>query len=150
MSRGGARKGSGRKRGTGLSNFIRNRVDEMLFELLSNEEFKSKAKAEVNNHEMFRGWIYIIRNNINGQFKVGITQGDNPNVRLSLYTAHGMDVELIFIENIDNCRELEDFIHSNISEFFVGKSDWCELNHEDVLSIIKIINHYKYPKYGRR
>lgn len=150
MSRGGARKGSGRKRGTGLSNFIRNRVDEMLFELLKNDEFKAKAKEEVSRCEMFSGWIYVIQNNTNGQFKVGITQGDNPNVRLSLYRAHGMDVELIFIDNVDNCRELEEFIHSNISKFFVGKSDWCELKHEHVLSIIKTINHYKYPKYGRR
>lgn len=148
-NRGGRRENSGRKKGSGLSNFIKNRVDEMLFELLKNDEFKQKAQTEVNRFEMFSGWIYIIRNKQNGYYKVGITQSQNPNGRFSLYRTHDMDIELIFIESVDNCREIEEFIHSTMNEFRHGTSDWYKLNADIVLSVIKTINKHKYPNYGR-
>ena len=140
---GGRRDNSGRKKGSGISNFIKNRVDEMLFELLKNDEFRSKAQSEVNRFEMFSGWIYVIRNKQTNFYKVGITQSENPNGRLSLYRSHDMDIELIFIESVDNCRELEEFIHSQLNEFRCGTSDWYSIKTDDVLSIIKTINNHK-------
>jgi len=116
---------------------------------LKNDEFRSKAQSEVNRFEMFSGWIYVIRNKQTNFYKVGITQSENPNGRLSLYRSHDMDIELIFIESVDNCRELEEFIHSQLNEFRCGTSDWYSIKTDDVLSIIKTINNHKYPNYGR-
>ena len=143
-NRGGSRINSGRKKGTGLSNKIKFYVDKMLTEMMQDQEVKKEVANEINQLTLTSGWIYVIKDRITNNFKIGITQNDNPKVRLSHYVNY-IEIDLIYIEYINNCFEVEALIHQKYHADRI-KGDWFKLCNEDVISIIRCINEIKYNK----
>lgn len=151
---GGSRKGSGRKKGTGyggISSVVKKYVDEMMIEMAKDDRLKKSIQKDIKQLSITSGWIYIIKDETNNEIKIGVTQSNNPNNRLSLYTVHKMNIELIYIQNIEDCFDIEEIIHDKYNEKRV-KGDWFNLSDLDVLNVIKIINNNQHNKIynGRR
>jgi len=142
---GGSRVNSGRKKGTGFSNKVKFYVDKMLVEMLEDNEVKKQIHKELSQLNLTSGWIYIIRDRVSNNYKVGVTQSDNPKVRLSHYVNY-IEIDLIYIEVIDNCFDVEALIHQKYHNNRI-KGDWFKLNHENIINIIRNINEYKYSKF---
>lgn len=141
---GGSRINSGRKKGTGFSNKIKFYVDKMLTEMMQDQEIKKQIHTEINQLTFTTGWIYFIKDRISNNFKIGVSQSNNPKVRLSHYVNY-IEIDLIYIENISNCFEIEALIHQKFDANRI-KGDWFKLSNEDVISIIRYINEIKYNK----
>jgi hypothetical protein len=142
--RGGSRINSGRKKGTGFSNKIKFYVDKMLTEMIQDNEIKKQVYNEINQLTFTTGWIYIIKDKVTNNFKIGVTQNDNPKVRLSHYVNY-IEIDLIYIESINNCFEIESLIHQKYNANRI-KGDWFNLSNENIISIIRNINEIKYNK----
>jgi hypothetical protein len=140
---GGSRKGAGRKQGTGVSTKIKKYVEEMMLEMLKDESINNQIMVELKQLSLTSGWIYIIRDVNNNEVKIGVTQKENPKGRLSQYVSHKIDIELLFIDKIEDCFELENEIHISIERRRI-KGDWFKLNSEDVYKIISTINNHKH------
>ena len=67
----------------------------------------------------------------------------NPNKRLSHYSVHKIKFDLLFIDKINECYDVENYIHNLLSEKRV-KGDWFNLSNEDVYNVISLINKKKY------
>ena len=145
-NRGGSRLNAGRKKGSGISsivaNAVKDRVDEILDELLKNDKIKQYAINTHNEYALFSGWIYIIKNLDNGFYKVGISQQQNINKRLSLYKSHSMDVEVIFYDRVNYVNDLENIVHESISHF--EKGDWFKCDLAMLVSILQTITEHKH------
>jgi hypothetical protein len=142
---GGSRKGAGRKKGTGVSTKIKKYVEEMMFAMLKDESVNAQIMREFKQLSMSSGWIYVIKDLDNNEVKIGVTQKENPKHRLSQYTSHKINIELLFIDDIEDCFELENEIHISFENKRIN-GDWFDLTNEDVLKIIYIINKHKYKK----
>ena len=142
---GGSRKGSGRKKGTGVSTKIKKYVEEMMIAMLKDESVNAQIMSELKQLSVSSGWIYVIKDLDNNEVKIGVTQKENPKNRLSQYTSHKMNIELLFIDDIEDCFELENEIHISFKNQRIN-GDWFNLTNEDVLKIIYIINKHKYKK----
>lgn len=142
---GGSRKGSGRKKGSGISNEIKKCVDNLMHEMLSNDLIKNQINKDLKQISLISGWIYIIKDNDTNLIKIGITQKENPKHRLSQYLSHNMNIKLLFIERVDDCFNIENEIHDSISNKKI-KGDWFSLSSCDVLLILRMISEYKYKK----
>jgi len=147
---GGSRNGAGRKKGSGVSCIIKKHVDNFMIQLLQDDCVKELIKKDLKQLSITSGWIYLIKDIDNGSVKIGVTQKDNPNHRLSQYVSHKMNVELLFIDEIEDCFEVENELHISL-EMKRLKGDWFNLDDSDVLNIITIINKHKFKKiyYGR-
>ena len=136
--------GAGRKKGTGVSNKINTAVNNFMSELLEDEEIKSQVIKELKQISAFQGWIYIIKDNNTGYYKIGVTQKENPNTRLSLYRSHKMDIKIIFIDIVDGVFELEEILHGMFQRVSIG--DWFELSDQNIIEIITKISNFKHPR----
>lgn len=143
---GGSRVGSGRKKGSGISGKIKKHVDNMMNEMLKDPELKSEIIKDVKQLSINSGWVYVIQDNINKNIKVGVTQRENPRQRLNHYASHRMDIKLLFIDCVDDCYEIEEDVHSMLSDFNVS-GDWFSLCSNQIIETITYINKYKYTKY---
>jgi hypothetical protein len=142
---GGSRKGAGRKKGSGFSGIIKKEVNSFMEGLLEKEEVKKVIIEDLIEMSVTKGYIYIIKDLDNNQKKIGVTQKSNPKQRLSQYVSHKMNIELLFIDIIDDCFEIEESIHSLFNEYR-NNGDWFSLSNNDVSKIISIINKHKYSK----
>lgn len=143
---GGSRKGAGRKKGSSVSNIIantvRDRVDEILKDILKSKDVSTYAVDSYLEHSLFIGWIYLIKNKDTGLYKIGITQKKNINQRITQYKSHEMNVNVIFADRVNYVNELEDMIHSAIENFVKG--DWFECDLNILCKILKIITEHKH------
>ena len=137
---------AGRKKGSGLSGVIKKHVDNFMNELIKEPSIQEKLQESIAEITLHSGWIYIIKDNDTELTKIGVTQRSNPNQRLNLYSCHNMDIQKIYIDNVENCFELEEEVLISLERKRV-KGDWFDLNDEDVLKVISIINKSKYQKY---
>ena len=146
--RGGSRIGAGRKKGSGLSSAIKKHVDNFMLELIKDEKIKSQLDSDIFELSNNNGWIYIIKDTEANTIKIGVTQQKNPNKRLSHYSVHKIKFDLLFIDKINECYDVENYIHNFLSEKRV-RGDWFNLSNEDVYNIISLINKKKYSSiYG--
>lgn len=143
---GGRREGSGRKKGTGTSNTIKKYVDDFMENLLKDEVIKNEVQKELNDCSLLSGWLYIIKDIDRNFYKIGVTQRKNPKDRLKLYKQHQMNIDLIFIDYVDFCFELESDIHTVLDSFRVGSSDFYNCSESNILSIMCLISKHKYSK----
>lgn len=143
---GGSRKGAGRKKGSGLSGKIKSYVDDFMLELLKDNDIKNQINRDLKQMSFTSGYIYIIKDVDTGNTKIGVTQKPNPKSRLSQYSSHKINYELIFIDEVEYCFDIENEIHI-LNENKRIKGDWFDMNKIDVLNSIKIINKHKYKKY---
>ena len=146
---GGSRKNAGRKKGSGFSSLLKKYVDEFMVELLKDEQINNKIQKDLNQISLTSGFIYIIKDIDRNTIKIGVTQVSNPKKRLSQYTSHKINFELLFIEELENCYEVENEIHLSVEDNRI-KGDWFSIDDLILLSIIKLINKRKYEKiyYG--
>jgi len=146
---GGSRKNAGRKKGSGFSSLLKKYVDEFMVELLKDEQINNKIQKDLNQISLTSGFIYIIKDLDRGNIKIGVTQVSNPKRRLSQYTSHKINFELLFIEKLEDCYEVENEIHLSIENNRV-KGDWFDIDNLTLLNIVKLINRKKYGKlyYG--
>ena len=142
---GGSRKNAGRKKGSGFSNLIKKYVDDFMYELLDNTKVKDKILKDLKQLSLTSGFIYIIKDLDTLEIKIGVTQVSNPKRRLSQYSSHKINYELMFIDTIEDCYEIENEIHLIIEDKRV-KGDWFNIDDIVLLDIIKLINKRKYQK----
>jgi hypothetical protein len=142
---GGSRKNAGRKKGSGFSNLIKKYVDDFMYELLDNTKVKDKILKDLKQLSLTSGFIYIIKDLDTLEIKIGVTQVSNPKRRLSQYSSHKINYELMFIDTIEDCYEIENEIHLIIEDKRV-KGDWFNIDDVVLLDIIKLINKRKYQK----
>ena len=142
---GGSRKNAGRKKGSGFSNLIKKYVDDFMYELLDNAKVKDKILKGLKQLSLTSGFIYIIKDLDTLEIKIGVTQVSNPKRRLSQYSSHKINYELMFIDTIEDCYEIENEIHLIIEDKRV-KGDWFNIDDVVLLDIIKLINKRKYQK----
>jgi hypothetical protein len=142
---GGSRKNAGRKKGSGFSSLIKKYVDDFMYELLDNAKVKDKILQDLKQLSLTSGYIYIIKDLDTLEIKIGVTQVSNPKRRLSQYSSHKINYELLFIDTIEDCYEIENEIHLIIENKRV-KGDWFNINDAVLLDIIKLINKRKYQK----
>jgi hypothetical protein len=142
---GGSRKNAGRKKGSGFSSLIKKYVDDFMYELLDNAKVKDKILEDLKQLSLTSGYIYIIKDLDTLEIKIGVTQVSNPKRRLSQYSSHKINYELLFIDTIEDCYEIENEIHLIIENKRV-KGDWFNINDAVLLDIIKLINKKKYQK----
>jgi hypothetical protein len=142
---GGSRKNAGRKKGSGFSSLIKKYVDDFMYELLDNAKVKDKILEDLKQLSLTSGYIYIIKDLDTLEIKIGVTQVSNPKRRLSQYSSHKINYELLFIDTIEDCYEIENEIHLIIENKRV-KGDWFNINDAVLLDIIKLINKRKYQK----
>ena len=142
---GGSRKNAGRKKGSGFSNLIKKYVDDFMYELLDNAKVKDKILKDLKQLSLTSGFIYIIKDLDTLEIKIGVTQVSNPKRRLSQYSSHKINYELMFIDTIEDCYEIENEIHLIIKDKRV-KGDWFNIDDVVLLDIIKLINKRKYQK----
>ena len=145
---GGSRKGAGRKKGTGVSNRIKRAVDDFMNDLLQDEEIMGIAINDLKQLSLGLGWIYIIKDKDTGRVKIGVTQRKSPKRRLSQYNAHNMDIDVLFIDKVDYCYEIESLLHDLFSRFRVTGGDWFELNDKQILTAINEICKHKHEDYA--
>ena len=143
---GGSRKNAGRKKGGGLSGKIKSHVDKMMQDMLRDEVLKKQISSDLKQMSLTSGYIYVIKDLKTNFVKIGVTQRENPNTRLSLYTSHNIKIDLLHIDYVDNCFDLEDKLHKNIEDSCI-KGDWFSLSNKQVFNIIREINKSKYSKY---
>lgn len=123
---GGSRKGAGRKAGSGIANkiasIVRERTDEILSELMSDPSCSKKILQSYTDENMFSGWLYIIKDESTGLYKVGITFRKRLNQRIATYTSHNMNVSVIYAQRFTDVENVEAECHSMIGKFVRG--DW--------------------------
>ena len=135
----------GRKLGTGISGKINKAVVDFMQNLMEDEEIKQKVVYELRQLSNLEGWIYIIKDNKTGYYKIGVTQRQNPKERLKLYRAHKMDIDLIYLDKVNYVFELEDIL-LNMFERVEGGSDWFNLTEKQLIDVVIKTSNFKYPK----
>jgi hypothetical protein len=143
---GGSRKGSGRKKGTGISSLIKKHVDDFMQLMIEDPEISKQINKDLKQLSLTSGWIYIIKDKKNGYYKIGVTQRSNPNERLSHYKTHNMDIDLIYIDNLEYCYKIESDLHELFEEKRNHRSDWFELTHSDIVKCLTEISKHKHNK----
>jgi len=82
------------------------------------------------------GYIYLLKNNILGGYKIGITTA--PKSRFKAL-AVGTKATLIGYWQLDAYRELEKQLHKEYAQFRVPQSEWFDLSHFDIETVIQKI-----------
>ena len=116
-----------------------------MYELLKDDKIKDKIHKDLKQLSLTSGYIYIIKDIDRGTIKIGVTQVSNPKKRLSQYTSHKINFELLFIETVNDCYEVENEIHLIIEKNRI-RGDWFSIDDLTIFNIIKLINKRKYEK----
>ena len=137
---GGARIGSGRKKGIGSHFTIKKVFDqyftEMLEKILSSDEIMDIIKKDAvrfSKTSVFTGdgYIYLIKNK--NLFKIGSTS--SPKARLSHYMVSNPEIQLVYLLKCESYEKREIELHKRFAHLnTVG--EWFKLSHDDVLNII--------------
>jgi len=130
---GGARVGSGRKKGIGICDDIRKHCDNFINELLKDEAIRYKAvkQLSLNIKEEEFDYLYIIENN--GLYKIGYSS--NWRKRYKAYQTHLGFVNISYLTKQINSFKLEGELHQMFSDKRVT-GEWFKLNSSDLLKAI--------------
>ena len=144
---GGARKGSGRKKGIGVTALIQKHCYDFIVKLLEEDLIKNKALQELQtafDFEEKKDFIYIIKNNNN--YKIGYTS--NFEKRYKNYKTHLGSVDVVLLYEAYNAYEIEESIHLRRNKNKKQSSEWYDLTDIELIEIIKEIT-YKVNGYGQ-
>ena len=94
--------------------------------------------------EIKAGYIYLLKNNILGGYKIGITTA--PKSRFKAL-AVGSKATLIGYWELDAYRELEKQLHKEYAEQRVPQSEWFSLSDTDVADVIQKIASISTPEF---
>ena len=84
--------------------------------------------------EVKTGYLYLLKNNILGGYKIGITTA--PKSRFKAL-AVGSKATLIGYWQLDAYRELEKQLHKEYADYRVPQSEWFNLTEIDVRDVIQ-------------
>ena len=84
--------------------------------------------------EVKTGYLYLLKNNILGGYKIGITT--SPKSRFKAL-AVGTKATLIGYWQLDAYRELEKQLHKEYADYRVPQSEWFDLTDFDVRDVIQ-------------
>jgi len=77
-----------------------------------------------------KGWVYFIKSGI--YCKIGISQSTNIRTRLLNYRTHNPHkLKLLELIYVDDCKDIEKSLHSNIGE------EWVVLQQSEILMVIR-------------
>lgn len=136
---GGARKGAGRKKDSGISYIIRKHCESFITELLSDEVVKAKAMSDVQT-KMFEDeddYLYLIESN--GLCKIGYTS--NIKKRIKHYKVHNAGMKVLYIYKGADCFNLESMFHVRYAEQNI-QGEWYCLEDRDIINIISECTSY--------
>ena len=94
--------------------------------------------------EIKTGYIYLLKNNILGGYKIGITTA--PKSRFKAL-AVGSKATLIGYWKLDAYRELEKQLHKEYADQRVPQSEWFSLSDVDVADVIQKIASISTPEF---
>ena len=132
-SRGGARKGAGRKKGVGISYEIQKHCNNFIIELLKDEAIKVKALKQTSLifQEDEQDFLYIIKNG--RYYKIGYSS--NWSKRHKNYKTHLGVVDLVYLSKQQDSFSLEAYLHNLFQDKRVN-GEWFDLSNEDLLKAI--------------
>ena len=132
---GGARRGSGRKKGVGITTEIQKHCYNFMVDLLKDEAIKNKALKQLSffedKEELSVDYLYILKNN--GLYKIGYSS--NWDKRYKAYKTHLGVVDLVYLARTKDSFDLEEKLHLMFKEKRVT-GEWFELSNEDLLTAI--------------
>jgi len=101
--------------------------------------------------EVKTGYIYLLKNNILGGYKIGITT--SPKSRFKAL-AVGTKATLIGYWQLDAYRELEKQLHKEYGDCRVPQSEWFKLSDQDIKDVIQKITsisniEFLLPEYAQ-
>ena len=144
---GGARPGSGRKRGIGLNATIEKHVYNFMVELLKDDVVRKKATEQLSLklfEEEEESYIYIIKNN--NLYKIGYSS--NVDKRVSHYRTHLGMVDLIVVYKTKNAFHIESTFHEAYKKKSLrpngNNSEWYEFNNEEIIDAIRYLTKAVY------
>ena len=131
--RGGARKGSGRKKGIGITNDIQRHCYKMIEEMLINDAIKLKATKQLalSFEDIKDNYLYIIENS--GKHKIGYSS--NWNKRKKMYEVHTPEFNLIYLVKNKDAFEFERYLHLIFKDKTI-QGEWFNLTQEDLIKAI--------------
>ena len=80
------------------------------------------------------GYLYLLKNNILGGYKIGITTA--PKSRFKALSV-GTKATLIGYWQLDAYRELEKQLHKEYADFRVPQSEWFDLSDQEIRNVIQ-------------
>lgn len=137
---GGARQGSGRKKGIGLAFTIQKHCQRFIEEMLKDEAIKKKAIEQLEiNHKEAEHYIYIIKGK--EYYKIGYTT--NYKKRIKQYKTHNPNVNTICLVKTPKAFELEGYYHDLYKDKNVD-GEWFNLTEEEVISTMQKLYKESY------
>lgn len=137
---GGARQGSGRKKGIGLAFTIQKHCQSFIEEMLKDEAIKKKAIEQLEiNHKEVEHYIYIIKGK--EYYKIGYTT--NYKKRIKQYKTHNPNVNTICLVKTPKAFELEGYYHDLYKDKNVD-GEWFNLTEEEVISTMQKLYKESY------
>jgi hypothetical protein len=139
--RGGARQGSGRKKGIGVTTIIEKYVYKFVTELLNEEVIRRKAidQIEISFKEK-KEYIYIIKNN--DLYKIGYTS--NFEKRLKNYKTHLGFVDIVLLYETNNAFKIESDLHQFYYNHSLKNKEWYKFSDLELINVIKNITKKVY------
>ena len=131
---GGARKGSGRKKGIGLTSEIQKHCYNFMVELLKDDAIKNKAIKQLslfNNEVKDEDYLYMIKNE--NLYKIGYSS--NWKKRHKAYKTHLGFVDVIYLTKTNNSFLLENKLHEMFKDKRVT-GEWFTLSNEDIIKCV--------------
>ena len=111
-----------------------------IYQLEYSRKLKEKKLSRKRNPKDIqkKGTIYVIgpKNNVDLPFKIGITSGQNVNLRLvALQTAHWLEMEIYYSSPpLNDVLKVEKFLHEKYVHKKI-KGEWFNIKHSDILDI---------------
>ena len=153
MARYGHNHKGGRPAGLGLSSqiarIVRDKTEEMISALLSHEAVKQKLIKERAENVFHSGWLYIIKDNLTGLYKIGMTTSKTPANRFSHYKAHNMDIDVIYVGKHDFIDGLETETLACVPKANKIKGDWFICDMDILCDILRIITSKSVKKSAK-
>lgn len=136
MPRGGARKGSGRKKGVGISFDIQRHVAAMVEEMLMDDAIRLKATKQLamTLEEDLEHCVYIVF--ADGKYKIGYSTDWGK--RKKSYSTHLPDPVLICCHKTPDAFEIEEYLHNYFRDDRVN-GEWFDLDSDQVLEAMVFI-----------
>ena len=133
MSRGGARKGAGRKRGIGMANDIKKHCQAFIEEILKDEAIRAKATKQLSLslEQNEDDYLYIIK--VDDSYKIGYSS--NWAKRLKNYRTHSPTFDITYLIKHEEAFELETELHNMFRDKRIS-GEWFDLNEKDIVKAV--------------
>ena len=137
---GGARQGSGRKKGIGITYDIQRHCQNLIEEMLKDEAIKKKALNQlISKNKKVNQFIYIIKDN--DYYKIGYTT--NYKKRIKAYKTHNANINTVCLVETEKAFELEAYLHDMYKDKNI-RGEWFDLTEKDVITSMQFLYKEAY------